>query len=49
MISGPDGFDRVALGDAGNQHAVPLPKLIRQPKRSLDILRNNMSASKKLV
>jgi hypothetical protein len=49
MISVPDGVDRVAVGDANNQHAVPLPKLIRRPKRSLVILINNMSASKKLV
>jgi hypothetical protein len=49
MISVPDGVDRVAVGDAGDQHAVPLPKLIRRSKRSLDILRNDMSTSKKLA
>jgi len=49
MISVPDGVDRMAVGDAGDQHAVRMAKLIRRSKRSLDILTNNMSACQKLV
>jgi hypothetical protein len=49
MISVPDGVDRMAFGGAGDQNAALSPQLIRRSKRSLDILRNNMSACKKLV
>jgi hypothetical protein len=49
MISFPDGVERVAVADSGDQHAAPSPKLIRGSKRSLVILRNYMSPHQKLV
>jgi hypothetical protein len=49
MISVPDGVGRVAVADSADEHAAPLPKLIRRSKRSPVILRNNMSRDQKLV